>query len=189
MKIAEIISILQEVFPSKTLQHESEDSWQVDPENLRLLILLTEDGSELRLLVPIAPQPEAQPYLEQLLASNFEQTKQARYALERGVLWGVYNHNLDSLTKEDFQEAIATIVELKNQGLSEVFNHMIEQRLKQIIQAAKLQGQSLEATLQTIERFYQEGMLGGLDQSSEERERFITAWQQQLKRLWPEVEP
>ncbi len=189
MKIDEITSALKEVFPTATLKHESEDSWQVEPENLRLLVLLTEDGSELRLLIPIVPQPEAQPYLEQLLARNFEQTKQGRYALERGVLWGVYNHNLNSLTKEDFQEAIATIVDLKNQGLGEPFNQMIEQRLKQIIQAAKLQGQSLEATLQTIERFYQEGMLGGLDQSSEERERFINAWQQQLKRLWPEVKP
>lgn len=189
MKIDDITPTLQEIFPNETLQHESDDTWQVAPENLRLLVLLTKNSSELRLLIPIAPQRDAQPYLEELLTKNFEQTKQTRYALERGILWGVYNHNLDSLTKKDFQEAITTIVDLNDQGLRDPFNQMVEQRLKQIIQAAKLQGQSLEATLQTIERFYREGMLGGLEQSSQEREKFIKAWQQQLSRLWPKIEP
>ncbi|MEH1778746.1 MAG: hypothetical protein V7L26_06455 [Nostoc sp.] len=50
----------------------------------------------------------------------------------------------------------------------------------------KQQGQSLQATMQTLERFYAEGMMGEIDSSAKGREEVLTAWRHQLERLWNE---
>ena len=113
---------------------------------------------------------------------------ETRYALYQSFLWGVFQHSLASLVVEDFTVAIARLVSLKERGISDLFNQVIETRIRQIIKAAKMQGQSLEATLQTVDRFYEEGMMGDLDQGSAGREETMTAWRYQLERLWPEVE-
>lgn len=71
-------------------------------------------------------------------------------------------------------------------GLDNVFNRLIESRIRQVIQAAKQQGQSLQATMQSLERFYAEGLMGEINQTPEGREEVLTAWRHQLKRLWNE---
>ncbi len=186
MKVAEIKPILDQIFNSGQIEQASEDTWQVKQENLRLLVILSEDHSWLRILVPIVPLTEAQPFLTQLLTANFEDTQEVRYAIEQEVLWGVFFHRLESLTSEDFCSAIAILISLKEKGLSNSFQQLIEQRVRQIIKAAKSQGQSLEATFKTLERYYQEGLLGGVDQEPAEREQFLAAWKYQLERLWSE---
>jgi hypothetical protein len=184
----EIATILSEYFGADAVEMPTADTWQVDTPQVRLLVILSEDKSWLRLLLPIAPAQEAQSFLEQLLEANFDLTQEVRYALHQDVLWGVFHHSYSSLTAEDFEGAIAQLIALKEKGLDECFNLLIEKRLRQIIQAAKLQGQSLEATLQNLKRMYEEGMLGGLQQDPQERQRFLAAWQYQLERLWPEVD-
>jgi hypothetical protein len=188
MKTEEITLILTELFNYEAIAHETQDTWQVESEGFRLLVILSEDRSWLRLLTPIAPAAEAQAFFGQLLEANFESTGEIRYALGQNVLWGAFYHRLESLTKEDLINAIASSMALAQKGLSDSFGQLIEERIRQIIRAAKLQNQSLETTLQTLERFYQEGMLGGLDQEPQEREEFLAAWKYQLKRLWSEVE-
>ena len=188
MKIAEITPTLEQIFNSGKIERKSNDTWQIQQENRRLLVILSEDHSWMRILVPIVPLAEAQPLLTQLLAANFEDTQEVRYAIAQDVLWGVFFHRLDTLVIEDFCSAIAFLISLKEKGLSNSFQQLIEQRVRQIIKAAKLQGQSLEATFKTLERYYQEGMLGGVDQDPQEREQFLAAWKYQLERLWSEVE-
>ncbi len=189
MKPEKITESLKETFGDRAVEKPSSDTWQVDTQQMRLLVILSQDSSWLRLLVPIAPATEAQAFLSELLEANFDRTQEARYAFNQGVLWAVFMHSLTDLTEADFSSAIATLVSLREKGLSELFQSQIEGRIRQIIQAAKLQGQDLETTLKTIERLYHEGLLGGLQQDPEERKRFIESWQYQLKRLWPEIEP
>ncbi len=182
----------EEITPTLTamfgdvLSSAGPESWQIEGENLRLLVLLSEDQSWLRALITIAPAQEAGPFLQQLLEANFDETQEARYALFQGLLWGVYQHSLASLTIEDFQAAIRCLVELHQQGLGESFNRLAETQIRQIIQAAKLQGQSLEATMQTLERFYQEGVMGDLNSGEQARNEVLGAWRYQLERLWNE---
>ena len=186
MKPETITSTLTELFGTDHVE-PMPDSWQVEKDGWRLLIILSADQTWLRLLIPIVAAQEAQPYLEQLLQANFDRTQEVRYALSQGVLWGVFQHNLASLAIEDFKKAIARLVSLTEKGISEAFNQLAEQQIRQIIAAAKLQGQSLEATLQNLTRFYEEGMLGGLQQDPQEKEQFLNAWEYQLRRLWSEV--
>lgn len=162
------------------------EAWQIEGENLRFLVLLSEDQSWLRALITIAPAQEAEPFLSQLLEANFDETQEVRYALFQGLLWGVYQHRFASLTIEDFQAAISRLVELHQQGLEDSFSRLAETQIRQIIQAAKLQGQSLESTMQTLERFYQEGVMGDLNSGEQARSQVLGAWRYQLERLWNE---
>jgi hypothetical protein len=179
----DITTALTTLFGS-TVEIAEPEFWQVESGNLRLLVLLSEEQSWLRSLVSIAPVQEAQPFMEQLLEANFDETQETRYAIYQGALWGVFQHNCQSLTLEDFQAAIARLLDLQKQGLSPSFNQLAETQIRQIIQVAKLQGQSLETTLQTLDRFYEEGVMGDIEQNAAQREQILGTWRHQLERLW-----
>lgn len=189
MKPEEITQKLTELFDAGALRNPQSGVWEVQMPDMRLLVLLSEDQSWLQMLIPIAPATEAEPFFAQLLQANFDETHETRYALNQNVIWGVFQHNRESLTPEDFSSAIARLVSLHQRGLSRSFDQLVDTRIRQIIQVAKQQGQSLEATLQTLDRFYREGLMGNLEQGAESREQVLTAWQRQLERLWSEVEP
>jgi len=186
MKIEEISLIVDQLFAAEDIQHDATEVWQVKNSQIHLLVILSEDHSWLRLLTPIASANEAQSLLPQLLEDNFDTTQEVRYALGQDVLWGVYHHRLESLTQEDLTNAIASLVSLVEKGLSPSFNQLIEKQIRQIVKAAKSQGQSLESTYQTLDRFYQEGVMGGMDQDPEQTGQFLAAWKFQLERLWNE---
>lgn len=183
----EIASTLTELFDPTAVQKIPPDSWQIETQDFRLLVLLSEDQTWLRVLIPVMSAQAAQPFVEQMLEANFDDTQEVRYALQQGVVWGVFQHNRDSLVAGDFSDAIARLVSLRQAGLSDLFNRLAESRIRQIIQAAKQQGQTLEATLQNLDRFYAEGILGDLEQGAESHEQVLEAWRRQLERLWPEV--
>lgn len=187
MKIAEISPILERLFDPQDIKHDATEAWQIKNSQIHLLVILSEDHGWLRLLSPIASANEVQSLLPQLLEDNFDLTQEVRYALNQNVLWGVFHHRLASLTTEDLESAIAALISLTEKGLSQPFNQVIEKQIRQIVQAAKAQGQSLESTYQTIDRFYQEGVMGGVDQDPAQREQFLSAWKAQLQRLWSEV--
>lgn len=181
----DITSVLQHRFGSE-VQISEPDSWQVELDYLRLLVLLSEDQSWLRALVSITTAQEAQPYLEQLLEANFDTTQETRYAFYQGVLWGVFHHSLETLTVPDFERAIAQLLAIQKQGLQDSFSQLAESQIRQIIQVSKQQGQSIEATLKNLERFYAEGVMGDMDYDAQQRERVLSAWRYQLERLWNE---
>ena len=188
MTPSEITDTLKELFGTTTVNVVERGSWQVEMPDFRLLVLLSEDESWLRLLLPIMTFQEAQPFLEQFLEANFDETQEVRYALNQGVIWGVFQHSKESLTVEDFKSAVTRLVSLQQAGVNDVFNNLIENRIRRIIATAKIQGQSLEATMQTLDRFYAEGLMGDRDQTSQEREQVLAAWQRRLQQLWNEVD-
>jgi hypothetical protein len=183
----DISSVLTSLF-GNAVQNNPPDCWQVEVDHLRLLILLSEDQSWLRVLVSITSAQDARPFLEKLLEANFDLTQETRYALYQDVLWGVFQHARTSLTPEDLRAAIARLTLLQQQGLNEVFNQFVESQIREIIQVAKQQDQSLETTLQTLERFYEEGVMGDLNQNQQQRQETLAAWRYQLERLWSEME-
>lgn len=195
MKPEEIASKLTDLFSSTSVQAIPADnanapnSWQVETDDMRLLVLLSDDQAWLRVLLPIASAGAAQPFMQQLLEANFDDTQEVRYALHQGVVWGVFQHNLRNLAIEDFTDAIARLISLNQLGLSDAFNQLVESQIGQIIKAQKQQGQSLEATLQNLDRFYEEGLLGDLEQGKQSRELVMAAWKRRLEKLWSEVEP
>jgi hypothetical protein len=181
----EIANTLTELFGATSTNVVAPGSWQVETSTFRLLVMLGDDNW-LRILLPIIPIQEAQPFLEQLLEANFDDTQEVRYALHQNVVWGVFGHRSTSLTTEDFEDAIAQLISLHEVGLSDVFNRLVESRIRLIVLAAKQQGQTLEATMQSLDRFYSEGMMGEIEQTSEARQQTLGTWRYQLERLWNE---
>ncbi|NJN48881.1 MAG: hypothetical protein HC805_02625 [Alkalinema sp. RL_2_19] len=164
-------------------------SYQIETEGFRMLVLLSPEQDWLRVLLPVAPAIEAMPFMEELLEANFDRTLETRYALHQDLLWVTFQHCLEGLTEHDLNLAVHRLVELHQQGIDQVFTSFAQKRVREIIKAAKQQGQSLEATLQTLDRFYEEGVMGDISGPPEEREKMMESWHHQLKRLWDQVEP
>jgi hypothetical protein len=186
MNSSDIANTLTKLFGT-SVNAVAPGSWQVETPDFRLLILLSDDGSWLRALLPIMPIQEAQPFFEQLLEANFDNTHACRYALHQNVLWGVFHHFTNSLTTQDFEDAILKLVSMRENGLNDIFSNLVESRIQLIVQAAKQQGQTLEATMQNLDRFYAEGLMGEIDESPETRQKTLAAWRRQLERLWNEA--
>jgi hypothetical protein len=186
MHLTEIESLLNQKF-ANYFQVVSEDSYKIETDEYRLLIILSEQLSWLRILIPIAPAADVMPFISEFLAANFESTLENRYAFEREVLWGVFQHRVESLTSQDLLTAIDRLIAMKATGVNSAFYQFITKRVKEIITIAKQRGDSLEQTIQTLDRFYTEGVMGDVGSTSEVREEMMSAWRLQLTRLWDEV--
>ncbi|NEP46355.1 MAG: hypothetical protein F6K35_47030 [Okeania sp. SIO2H7] len=183
----EITPILKNLF-GEAVKTPSVDVWEVETNQFRLLVLLSENKNWLRLLIPIAPLADVRSFLEEILEANFDRTQETRYAVYQNVLWGVFQSNFLTIASEDFTTAIQRLIALKEEGIESFFQALIERQIVQIIKAAKMQGQTLEATMQNLERFYAEGLMGEIDMKPEIREKTLAAWRFQLERLWSEVD-
>ncbi len=162
------------------------DSYQVDTPDYRLLIILSAQQSWLRILIPIAPAAEAMTFVEEFLSANFDATLETRYALHQDVLWGVWQHSVVGLTIEDFSTAIEHAIELKQVGIDRAFRDFATKQVREIIRIAKQRGDTREQTIQTLDRFYAEGVMGDLGATEDIRKEMMTAWQYQLEKLWDE---
>lgn len=180
----DVTAALQETF-GEAATFSPPDAWQVEKEEMRLLVISSDPW--LRLMTPIAPMEEAKAFLAQILEANFDQTQEARYATHQGILWGLVQYDFELLEKPLFERAIAQLTDLKAQGLNVFFNRIMEAQITQIITAAKLQGQSLEDTIRTLDRFYSEGVMGEMGEA-EYQQKAMSAWRNQLERLWPTVD-
>jgi hypothetical protein len=120
------------------------------------------------------------------LSANFDATLETRYALNQGVLWGVWQHSVAGLTKEDFNTAIDRTINLKRVGIDRAFQDFATKQVREIIRIAKQRGDTLEQTMQTLDRFYAEGVMGDIGATEEIRKEMMTAWHYQLERLWNE---
>jgi hypothetical protein len=185
MTPADIQSFLTERF-GRALTIADADSYQVDTPDYRLLIILSAQQSWVRMLVPIAPATEAMTFVEEFLSANFDDTLETRYAINQGVLWGVWQHSVLGLTTEDFTTAIDRSIDFKRVGIDRAFQDFATKQVKAIVSIAKQRGDTLEQTMQTLDRFYAEGVMGDIGATDDIRKEMMTAWQYQLERLWNE---
>lgn len=160
------------------------DSYQVDTPDYRLLVILSAQQSWVRILVPIAPAADAMTFMEEFLSANFDDTLETRYAINQGALWGVWQHSMAGLVRADFSAAIDRLIDLKRVGIDRAFQDFATKQVQAIVTIAKQRGDTLAQTMQTLDRFYSEGILGDLGTSEDIRKEMMTAWQQQLERLW-----
>jgi hypothetical protein len=180
---ADIRSVLTNRFGT-ALKIVDPDSFEVETPVYRLLILFSAQQSWVRILVPIAPAAEAMTFVEEFLAANFDATLETRYALDRGILWGVWQHSVAGLTDRDLNTAIDRTIELKQVGIDRAFQTFATKQVQEIVNIAKQRGDTLEQTIQTLNRFYAEGVLGDLGATEDIRQEMMSAWQHQLERLW-----
>ncbi|MGB3293795.1 MAG: hypothetical protein WBB01_12480 [Phormidesmis sp.] len=186
MTLDDITAALNSRFGDGACQYVPPDAWQVDADGLRLLAI--SPGSWIKLMTPIMPIAEAQPFIQQMMEANFDQTQEARYAFHQDVVWAVFQYDLAALERPQFDSAVDRLLALNQDGAGVFFSRMVEAQVRQIIVASKRQGKSLEDTLKTLDRFYAEGMMGEMGDRSGYQEQALEAWRRQLSRLWPTVE-
>lgn len=163
-----------------------EDSYQVETPEYRLMIIFSAQQSWVRTLIPIAPAADAITFVEQFLYANFDATLEVRYAMYEEILWGVWQHSLAGLTTEDFSMAIERSIELKQVGIDRAFRDFATKQVREIARIAKRRGDTLEQTIQTLDRFYAEGVMGDLGATEDVRQEMMTAWRYQLEKIWNE---
>jgi hypothetical protein len=185
MKHQEIQPFLTNRFGT-TLTIIDANSYQVETPEYRLMIILSGEQSWIRILIPIAPAAEAMTFVEEFLSANFDATLETRYALYENILWGVWQHSIAGLTPADFNMAIDRSIELKQVGIDRAFQDFASKQVREIARIAKQRGDTLEQTIQTLDRFYAEGVMGDLGATEEIRKEMMTAWRYQLERLWHE---
>lgn len=183
MDLGEVQAVLSAV--SGTLLSEAAvGQWQLDGEGWRLLVLTDPERDWLRAMIPVMPEDAALSLATQLLEANFDRTREARFAIQEGVLWVVYQHRLSTVAPVDLRQAIDQLLALRQTGFSNAFEQFADTRLGQIVSTLKQQGQSLEEALQLLGRLYEEGVLGDLQDSRAARETTLEAWRGKLTRLW-----
>ncbi len=182
----EITAALSDHFGSQYCQQIPPDAWQIDKAGQRLLVITS--GPWFKLMTPIMPIAEAQPFIPQMMEANFDKTQEARYAFHQDVVWGIFQYDLAALDTGQFESAISRLLALNADGVDGFFAQMVEAQVTQIIIASKKQGKSLDDTLKTLDRFYAEGMMGDMNSQDGYQKNALSAWQRQLERLWPTVE-
>ncbi len=186
MTLDDITATLDSRFGEGACQHVPPDAWQVESGDMRLLAI--SPGSWIKLMTPIMPIVEAQPFIQQMMEANFDQTQEARYAFHQDVVWAVFQYDLTALERPQFDSAVDRLLALNQDGAGVFFSRMVEGQVSQIIVASKRQGKSLDDTLKTLDRFYAEGMMGDMDSTSGYQQDALEAWRRQLEKLWPVVE-
>ena len=78
-------------------------SWFFHIEGLETIVVYDVAADRIRIMIPIgdAEDVDAERLLR-LMQANFDSALDARYAVARGTLWGVFIHPLSTLTDEDF---------------------------------------------------------------------------------------
>ena len=180
----EITQALTDRFGEEACQRVSDDAWRVETEGMRLLAVCP--GRWIKLMIPVVPIVEAQPLITQMMEANFDKTQETRYAFHQNVVWGIFQCDMAALTLHQLESAIDRLLALKASGVSDLFSSKVEAQVTQIIVASKKQGQSLEGTLKTLDRFYSEGMMGDMGDASYQSNA-LASWRRQLERLWPTI--
>ncbi|MGD1953684.1 MAG: hypothetical protein ACFBZ9_00260 [Sphingomonadales bacterium] len=68
-------------------------------------------ADRMRVLTPIAPEGVATPeLLTRLMQANFDTALDARYAIARDIIWGVFIHPLSTLSNDDYLSAVGQTV-------------------------------------------------------------------------------
>jgi exonuclease VII small subunit len=184
MKFEQVMPLLAKVGKVKQVQP---DQWQVEANGLRLLVLLNEPRDWVRILLPVAPQADALPLMVQLLEANFDWTGAVRFALQEQALWAVFQHHFSTLTAEDFSDAIAQLKDCKEELYYLCFEGLLQTRMEQIVQVLKNQNKTLDDAIQALNRFYEEGVMGSLEASGEQRALVLEQWRKKLARLWEDM--
>ncbi len=185
MQFEELLSQLNATV-SSPIESAGDRIWRGSMDWGELVVLLSEDGSWVRVMVPIASATQAQPFFQELLELNFEATTLVKYAMAQQMLWGVFNAPLATLQSTDVAIALNCLVMLRAQGLSRCYDIHADRQVRLIIMASKRQGLTLKATLQNLERFYREGIIGDLSDSGETIQLTLDRWRDRLERLWSE---
>jgi hypothetical protein len=82
-------------------------------EDIPVLVVMAPAADRMRAMVPIASVEDVTPEeMSRMMQANFDTALDARYAVAKDRVWGVFIHPLGALEREQFLSAIAQTVNL-----------------------------------------------------------------------------
>lgn len=82
-------------------------------EDIPVLVVMAPGADRMRAMVPIASVGDVTPdEMTRMMQANFDTALDARYAVARGRVWGVFIHPLSPLEREQFLSGLAQTVNL-----------------------------------------------------------------------------
>jgi len=86
-------------------------SWKLTVGKRSLLVVVDERADRMRIMTPVVRVDGVTPeQLYRILQANFESALDARYAIAKGIVWGVFIHPLSPLQDTQVLSAIAQVV-------------------------------------------------------------------------------
>lgn len=108
MTMARLVEITQALDPDATVQGNMVEFTLAD---VPVLVVADPLADRMRAMVPIrAADAIAPEEMRRLMQANFDTALDARYALARGRLWGVFIHPLSPLKKDQLLSGLAQTV-------------------------------------------------------------------------------
>ncbi len=76
-----------------------------------MILIFDENADRMRMFTPIGPESALDPELmRRMLQANFDSALDARYAVAKELIWGVFIHPLSPLDDEQFASAVIQIL-------------------------------------------------------------------------------
>ena len=97
-----------------------EGQWTARYRGSRIVVYAIENHGRMRIMAPIASAKELdEAELRILLQANYARALDAKFALQDGVVWSIFNRPLEGLTRSTFLDGAEQVVTLKkNYGTS-----------------------------------------------------------------------
>lgn len=87
--------------------------WRFSINEIPVQVITDANADRMRIIVPIRESDGIDEVeLYRILQANFDSTLDARYAIARGVLWGIFVHPLSSLNDRDFVSGIGQTINI-----------------------------------------------------------------------------
>lgn len=95
-------------------------TWLFRIADLDAIVVYDVAADRMRIVIPVGPTDMMEKdELLRIMQANFDSALDARYAIARGMLWGVFIHPLSPLTDEEFLVGLAqTVNVVKSYGTS-----------------------------------------------------------------------
>jgi hypothetical protein len=126
LSLSALSATAQEVEPPMTLSRMAEIVFAIDPdaqsqgtrftltiEDVPMLIITDPVADRMRAMVPIRAAADMTPEeVARVLQANFDTALDARYAIARGQLWGIFIHPLSPLKKDQLISGLGQTVNI-----------------------------------------------------------------------------
>ncbi|MEM6453143.1 MAG: hypothetical protein AAF703_22855 [Cyanobacteria bacterium P01_D01_bin.105] len=187
MRLEDISPTLQNILDAE-VQPIAPGMWAGTTPNFHLLVRLSENQTELQILLPLIPASDTSAHQE-VIAAYADLFQQADHTVLRDMLWAVFPYPLASTDAEALAIALPSLFERHEHFLIDYFQSVADKQMRRLIQSSKQSGRSLKATLQFLEYAYRENLLGELLEDDEQgREAVLAQWRAKIVQYWEAVD-
>ena len=87
--------------------------WSFTLDGYEMAVLTDVNADRMRIIAPVIESKSlSRDGLETLLSANFDRALDAKYSINKGVVWATFTHPLNDLTTKEFKSALKQVASL-----------------------------------------------------------------------------